>query len=136
MAPPPQLGQWTTGFCDCCSHCDSCCCTFWCPCIAVGRIVNVADLGQSSCFEGCCIWTALQCTVGLGCLYSCTYRKKVRVMFNLPAAPCNDFVADCCCPLCSISQTYREQKNRGLDPALGYRGNAPAIAPAGQFMQK
>ncbi|KAH7433563.1 hypothetical protein KP509_07G075200 [Ceratopteris richardii] len=47
MARPPQLGQWTTGFCDCCSHCDSCCCTYWCPCIAVGRIVNVADLGQS-----------------------------------------------------------------------------------------
>ncbi|KAH7287849.1 hypothetical protein KP509_31G000100 [Ceratopteris richardii] len=136
MTQPPQLGQWTSGFCDCFSDCGSCCITYCCPCISVGEIVNVADRGQSSFCEGCCIYAALQfCLCGMGCFYSCMYRKKVREMFNLPASPCDDFFAECLCPLCSITQTYRELKNRGMDPSKGYQ-NAPQSAPAPQFMRK
>ncbi|KAH7436856.1 hypothetical protein KP509_05G038900, partial [Ceratopteris richardii] len=116
----PQHGQWTTGFfCRASEDCEAWCCACFCPCIAIGRIANIVDLGQTSCVEGCCIYAAIQWTVDMGCLYTCMYRKKMRAMVGLPPEPCNDFVTDWCFHTCSISQVYRELKYRGLDPSKG-----------------
>ncbi|MCO5571390.1 hypothetical protein L7F22_025130 [Adiantum nelumboides] len=121
MAAPadPPHGQWTTGLCGCFEDFSSCCCSCWCPCIPVGEVVNVLDDGHTSCFEGGLIFCVLHSLTGLGCFYTCGYRKKLRLRFRLAADPCNDFCTDCCCLCCSIAQTHRELKNRNMDPSQG-----------------
>lgn len=57
--------------------------------------------------------------MGCSCLYSFTYRSKLRGLFSLPEEPCNDCCIHCWCSYCAICQEYRELKNRGLDPSLG-----------------
>ncbi|KAH6554681.1 hypothetical protein KP509_1Z315500 [Ceratopteris richardii] len=47
MAQVSHHGEWTSGFCDCFSDCELCLITYFFPCITVGRIVKVADRGQS-----------------------------------------------------------------------------------------
>uniref|UniRef100_A0A0E0E2D7 Uncharacterized protein n=1 Tax=Oryza meridionalis TaxID=40149 RepID=A0A0E0E2D7_9ORYZ len=48
-----------------------------------------------------------------------SYRQKLRATFGMAPEPC----ADCClqlfCDRCSLSQMYRELKNRGVNPANG-----------------
>lgn len=137
MSNGAQAGQWTTGLCDCCEDCSSCLCSCCVPCIPVGEIVNVLDEGQTSCLVGGCIFFLLQSCAGMGCLYTCLYRKKLRQRYNLPEEPCIDLITDWCCLCCSIAQTYRELKNRNIDPAKGYA--PPPIQPSvptTQFMQR
>ena len=55
----------------------------------------------------------------LHCLYSCSYRRKLRAAYGLPAEPCADGCVHCFCEPCALSQMYRELKNRGADPADG-----------------
>ena len=55
----------------------------------------------------------------LHCLYSCSYRRKLRAAYGLPAKPCADGCVHCFCEPCALSQMYRELKNRGADPADG-----------------
>ena len=57
----------------------------------------------------------------LHCLYSCSYRRKLRAAYGLPAEPCADGCVHCFCEPCALSQMYRELKNRGADPADGKR---------------
>ncbi|KAI5077708.1 hypothetical protein GOP47_0007532 [Adiantum capillus-veneris] len=135
-APAPQQGQWTTGLCGCFEDLSSCCCSCCCPCIPVGQVVNVLDSGNTSCCEGGLIFCVLESLTGLGCLYTCGYRKKLRMRFGLSADPCNDFLTDCCCLCCSIAQTHRELKNRNMDPSQGYIATPPTAPPVGQFMHK
>ncbi|PWA34330.1 PLAC8 motif-containing protein [Artemisia annua] len=37
--------------------------------------------------------------------------------------PCNDVFVHCCCEMCALCQEYRELKNRGFEPSLGWEGN-------------
>ncbi|GKA49444.1 PLAC8 motif-containing protein [Tanacetum coccineum] len=37
--------------------------------------------------------------------------------------PCNDVFVHCCCEFCALCQEYRELKNRGFEPSLGWEGN-------------
>ena len=30
-------GDWAHGLCGCCSNCNSCCMTWWCPCVVIGE---------------------------------------------------------------------------------------------------
>jgi hypothetical protein len=57
----------------------------------------------------------------LQCLYSCSYRRKLRAAYGLPAEPCGDGCVHCFCEPCALAQMYRELKNRGTDPADGKR---------------
>uniref|UniRef100_A0A0E0HRK6 Uncharacterized protein n=1 Tax=Oryza nivara TaxID=4536 RepID=A0A0E0HRK6_ORYNI len=54
---------------------------------------------------------------GMHTMYSWSYRQKLRATFGMAPEPC----ADCClqlfCDRCSLSQMYRELKNRGVNPA-------------------
>jgi hypothetical protein len=64
---------------------------------------------------------ALASVTGMGCLYSCCYRSRLRGQYALKEKPC----ADCCvhwfCEPCALCQEYRELKNRGYDMSIGMR---------------
>nr|GEW28892.1 auxilin-like protein [Tanacetum cinerariifolium] len=56
--------------------------------------------------------------------------------------PCNDVFVHCCCEFCALCQEYRELKNRGFEPSLGWEGNfmmqevvMPPVGP-GEMKQK
>ncbi|KAK9277786.1 hypothetical protein L1049_007333 [Liquidambar formosana] len=124
--PPPQKqfpeGQWSTGLYDCCDDPSNCFITCCCPCITFGRIAEIVDRGAISCKVAGLIYYALG-TVGCGWLYGCTYRSKLRGLFSLPEDPCTDCLLHWCCCVCSLCQEYRELKNRGTDPSIGWQGN-------------
>ncbi|XP_008646745.1 cell number regulator 4 isoform X3 [Zea mays] len=100
------------------------CLSFLCPCIPFGQVAEVLDKGMTSCgLAGllyCLLLHAGVAVVPCHCIYTCTYRRKLRAAYDLPPEPC----ADCCvhmwCGPCAISQMYRELKNRGADPAMGW----------------
>ncbi|OWM90309.1 hypothetical protein CDL15_Pgr014611 [Punica granatum] len=56
-------------------------------------------------------------------MYTCTYRTKLRGQFSLPGDQCGDCCIHFWCPLCALCQEYRELKNRGLDPSIGWVAN-------------
>ncbi|GER29872.1 protein PLANT CADMIUM RESISTANCE 9 [Striga asiatica] len=91
-------GQWTTGLYDCCE-----------------------DRSLSS-GTAACIFAALK-SVHCAWLYTSNYRAQLRALYKLPEAPCGDTVIHCCCCICATSQEYRELKNRGVDPSIGWEGN-------------
>ncbi|CAI5489579.1 unnamed protein product [Closterium sp. Naga37s-1] len=132
----PRTGEWTTDWCGCFDDISSCCCVLFCPCVAVGRIAEIADSGDTDACEACCCWYLIQaCTFGsLGCLYSKGKRLKLRRKYGLPAKPCGDCLMHWCCAICSISQEYRELQNRGWKPSLGYSQNKNNSPPPQQFM--
>lgn len=137
--PQPNSGTWTTGIFGCFEHCGSCWCVMCCPCVPIGRYVEVLDQGATSCCAGGALWCCLQSCTGLGCLYTCGYRSRLRQKFGLPESPCGDFLTECFCTSCSVCQVYRELVNRNMDPALGYNGVKHIYdqqTPDKQFMAK
>ncbi|XP_054787651.1 cell number regulator 2-like isoform X2 [Prosopis cineraria] len=120
VADHPRHGQWTTGLCGCFEDPGNCCMTCCCPCITFGESAEVIDKGNTSCACAGLVFYALS-YVGCVGLYSCTYRRKLRGLFNLPEEPCSDRCIHCCCTSCAICQEYRELRNRGIDPSLVYR---------------
>uniref|UniRef100_A0A0A8XX98 Uncharacterized protein n=1 Tax=Arundo donax TaxID=35708 RepID=A0A0A8XX98_ARUDO len=67
---------------------------------------------------------ALICTAtGMGCLYSCLYRSRLRAQYDLDEGQCPDFLVHCCCEHLALCQEYRELKNRGFDPGIGWDAN-------------
>ncbi len=101
--------QWNSNICDCCIDCSSCCYAFLCPCCAFGRIARTVD-DKSKC-TGCCrclCCTVIPCSVFI----RAPYRKKLRVKYNLPAKPCNDFCTSFWCPCCALAQEVRELKSQ------------------------
>ncbi|EOA29686.1 hypothetical protein CARUB_v10016079mg [Capsella rubella] len=115
--------QWTSGLCQCAEDGETVCLTCFCPCVTFGRIADIADEGRSGC-PRCGILYGLLCFfVGLPCLFSCTYRTKIRNRFGLPESPASDCLTHCCCECCALCQEYRELKNRGVDPSIGWNGN-------------
>ncbi|KAB1212605.1 Cell number regulator 10 [Morella rubra] len=111
-------GQWSSGLCDCFNDPSNCCLTWCCPCVTFGRIAEVTDRGQTSCFMAGLIYVALA-YVGCQCLYSMTYRSKLRGSYSLPEDPCGDCCVHLWCDACALCQEHRELKARGLDPAIG-----------------
>ena len=74
------------------------------------------DLGD--CAESGTVYTLL-CLTGMGCLYSCSYRSRLRAQYDLEESPCVDCLVHFCCEGCALCQEYRELKNRGLDMGIG-----------------
>ncbi|XP_031280821.1 protein PLANT CADMIUM RESISTANCE 2-like [Pistacia vera] len=114
---------WSSGLCDCCSDCSTCCLTFWCPCIVFGRIAEIVDKGSSSCGVSGALYFLISALTGCGCFYSCCYRSKMRQQYMLSESPCNDCLVHFCCEGCALVQEYRELKSRGFDMSLGWHGN-------------
>ncbi|XP_010265198.1 PREDICTED: cell number regulator 2-like [Nelumbo nucifera] len=116
-------GQWTTGLCDCFDDPGNCCITFCCPCVTFGQNAEVIDKGTTSCGVAGFIYYALA-NIGCSCLYTFSYRSKLRGLYSLQEAPCGDLLIHCCCLSCALCQEYRELKNRGVDPSIGWQANA------------
>nr|POE69467.1 protein plant cadmium resistance 3 [Quercus suber] len=93
---PPE-GQWSTGICGCFED-----------------VTNSFFTAARNCFM-------LAYVFGIGaCIYTCTYRARLRALYSLPSEPCGDCCVHHCCFFCALCQEYRELKNRGLDPEGGW----------------
>ncbi|GLT54854.1 hypothetical protein SLA2020_280170 [Shorea laevis] len=108
LAGPPFAksngGQWSTGLCDCFDDPSNCLITCFCPCITVGQIVEIVDRGTTSCLVG-------------GLIYYAWALLGVDGYTLAQTAPN--------CEGSSHYQKlqYRELKNRGADPSIGWQGN-------------
>uniref|UniRef100_A0A7N0VEK9 Uncharacterized protein n=1 Tax=Kalanchoe fedtschenkoi TaxID=63787 RepID=A0A7N0VEK9_KALFE len=119
----PAHGHWTTSLCGCFEDCGNCCMTFCCPCVTFGRNAEIIDQGATTCCGGCCVF-AILAEVGCACLYSCSYRSKLRQQYSLPDQPCGDCCVHFLCGPCALCQEHRELRNRGFDPSAGWASHA------------
>uniref|UniRef100_J3MGP3 Uncharacterized protein n=1 Tax=Oryza brachyantha TaxID=4533 RepID=J3MGP3_ORYBR len=104
-SPAAPVGQtWTTGLCDCCDDCNSSC--------GIASIIY------------CWMRPTTVCP-GLYTMYSWSYRQKLRATFGMAPDPCTDCCLQFFCERCSLSQMYRELKNRGINPANG--NSSPSV---------
>ncbi|TKY44683.1 PLANT CADMIUM RESISTANCE 12 [Spatholobus suberectus] len=127
----PPTGQWTTGLYDCFDDTGNCCFTWCCPRFTFGRNVEIIDQGRTSPIKARLIFFALGC-FGLASLYTHGFRTKLRALYNLPEEPCTDCCVHYWCVVCAICQEYRELKNRGLDPSIGWKANEERMRRATQ----
>ncbi|AEE76101.1 Protein PLANT CADMIUM RESISTANCE 7 [Arabidopsis thaliana] len=115
--------QWTSGLFSCMEDSETACLTCFCPCVTFGRIADISDEGRTGCGRCGVFYGLICCVVGLPCLFSCTYRTKIRSKFGLPESPTSDCVTHFFCECCALCQEHRELKTRGLDPSIGWSGN-------------
>ncbi|XP_021293048.1 protein PLANT CADMIUM RESISTANCE 2-like [Herrania umbratica] len=120
---PAGKVSWSTGLCDCCSDVSNCCITCWCPCITFGQIAEIVDQGSTSCAASGALYGLLYWFPGCACIYSCSYRSRMRSQYMLEESSCGDCCTHFCCETCALCQEYRELKNHGFDMALGWQGN-------------
>jgi len=123
---PIGSGQWNTGLFGCFEDGKSCICSWCCPCIVVGQLVEIVDQGVTTCLTGGAIFFLLQSLTGCGCFYTCGFRARLRSKYGLPPEPCGDYCVDCCCLCCSLAQQYRELSSRGIQADLGWEANRTA----------
>ncbi|XP_047337846.1 cell number regulator 1-like [Impatiens glandulifera] len=114
--------HWSTGLCHCCDDPANCCITGFCPCITFGQIAEIVNKGSPQCGVSGTFYCMLLAT-GLACLYSCSYRSRLRGQYDLHEAPCVDCLVHFCCETCALCQEYRELKNRGFDMGIGWEAN-------------
>ncbi|KAL8241826.1 hypothetical protein R6Q59_012128 [Mikania micrantha] len=141
-APPACDTNWSSSLCGCCSDAPNCCLTCWCPCITFGQIAEIVDKGNTSCGVHGALYAIIQVLTGCGCMYSCSYRTKMRTQYGLRESPCNDCLLHFCCEPCALCQEYRELKHRGFDISIGWQGNMerqnhgvqmPPMSPGGMY---
>ncbi|KAF8388961.1 hypothetical protein HHK36_025645 [Tetracentron sinense] len=96
----PSIGNpWTTGLFDCHEHQTNAC--------PLGSFIYLLMMPAL-----CSQW-----------IMGSKYRAKLRKKYDLVDAPYEDKISHIFCPCCSLCQEFRELKSRGLDPALGWKGN-------------
>ncbi|OWM66579.1 hypothetical protein CDL15_Pgr013796 [Punica granatum] len=139
---------WTTGLFDCQEHPRSAIMSTFLPCVTFGQIVEVLDAGEMNWALGGYIYLVMMPGLCSHWLMGSKYRAKLRRNYNLVEAPHTDVITHIFCPFCALSQEFRELKNRGHDPALGWKGimaqqQAPnnghldiSIPPQNQFMTR
>ncbi|KAJ0232522.1 hypothetical protein HA466_0290170 [Hirschfeldia incana] len=118
-----QTSKWTSELFDCMNDGENALITCFFPFITFGQIAEVIDEGASSCGTSGMLYGVICCLLGIPCVYSCTFRAKLRSKYGLPDAPAPDWITHCFCEYCALCQEYRELKNRGLDPVIGWSGN-------------
>ncbi|KAH7679742.1 PLAC8 motif-containing protein [Dioscorea alata] len=116
-------GPWSTGLCNCFDDVNNCCVTCFCPCITFGQVAEIIDRGSTSCGTSGALYTLIMCLIGCHCIYSCFYRKKMRLQYSLASSPCNDCLVHCFCEQCALCQEYRELKRRGFNMEIGWQAN-------------
>ncbi|BAF14911.1 Os04g0461600, partial [Oryza sativa Japonica Group] len=119
----PPVASWSSGLCDCYDDVGGCCLTFFCPCVAFGRIAEIVDQGATSCCARGTLYMLLAMATGFACAYSCCYRSRLHQQYGLQEKPCGDCCVHWCCGPCALCQEYRELKSRGFDMSLGWQGN-------------
>ncbi|XP_030503335.2 cell number regulator 1 [Cannabis sativa] len=113
---------WTTRLSYCFDDPANCVITCFCPCITFGQIAEIVNRGSTSCVENALLYGVVSMS-GLGCLYSCLYRSRLRVQYDLEEEPCSDCLVHFCCETCALCQEYRELNNRGFDMGIGWEAN-------------
>ncbi|OVA20318.1 Uncharacterized protein family Cys-rich [Macleaya cordata] len=116
---------WSTGLFSCHQHWKNALVTVFLPCVTFGQIAEIVDEGEtSSAMAGflCCLTLNMP---WFGKMKGCKYRKKLREKYNLEK-PIGDSVSHIFCPCCALCQEFRELKNRGLDPSLGWKASLAA----------
>ncbi|KAJ9708141.1 hypothetical protein PVL29_000279 [Vitis rotundifolia] len=108
------VGYWSTGLFDCMDDPNIALTTAIFPCVTFGQIADVLDNGHTTCATSGIIYAFA------ACLLSWPYRRKLRQRFGLTEAPASDCMVHCLFEPCALCQEYRELKNRGINPALGY----------------
>ncbi|XP_048140678.1 protein PLANT CADMIUM RESISTANCE 8-like isoform X3 [Rhodamnia argentea] len=89
---------WSTGLFDCHEH-----------------KMNACPLGSY-------IYLLMMSALCTQWLMGSKYRSKLRRRYNLVEAPYGDVISHIFCPYCALCQEFRELKNKGLDPSLGWNG--------------
>uniref|UniRef100_A0A1J3HQ18 Protein PLANT CADMIUM RESISTANCE 6 n=1 Tax=Noccaea caerulescens TaxID=107243 RepID=A0A1J3HQ18_NOCCA len=118
-----QPSNWTSGLFDCMNDGENALITCCFPFITFGQIAEVIDEGATNCGTAGMLYVLIFGLFGVPCVYTCTYRTKLRNKYGLPDAPLPDWILHCCCEPCALCQEYRELNNRGIDPAIGWIGN-------------
>jgi len=121
--PGAGLRTWSTGLFHCMDDPGNCLITCLCPCITFGQIADIVDKGTCSCIASGLIYGLICASTGMGCLYSCFYRSKLRGEYDLGEGECPDFLVHCCCEHLALCQEYRELKNHGFDLGIGWDAN-------------
>ncbi|KAJ8755924.1 hypothetical protein K2173_024469 [Erythroxylum novogranatense] len=111
---------WTTGLFDCQEDRRNAIITAFFPCVTFGQIAEVLSEGNTSCRSGCLIYFSMMLASYSQWIMSTEYRTKLRKKHDLEEGPCTDVASHIFCPCCSLCQEFRELKNRGFDPALGW----------------
>ncbi|XP_076898587.1 protein PLANT CADMIUM RESISTANCE 4-like [Bidens hawaiensis] len=122
LAPTQPWGT-NNGLFDCAEDPENAIITACFPCITFGQIAEIVDNGQTSCTTSGLIYCLIASFIGIPCIMSCSYRTKIRSRYGLMETPAPDWITHCLCEWCALCQEYRELKNRGLDPAIGWQGN-------------
>jgi hypothetical protein len=78
-------------------------------------------LALAACIASGLVYGLICASTGMGCLYSCLYRSKLRAEYDLDEGECPDILVHCCCEHLALCQEYRELKNRGFDLGIGKR---------------
>ncbi|CAN8288480.1 unnamed protein product [Cochlearia groenlandica] len=118
-----QPSEWTTGLFGCMEDKQNALITCCFPFITFGQIAEVIDEGATSCGTSGMLYGLICCLLGVPCIYSCSFRAKLRNKYGLPDAPAPDWITHCFCEYCALCQEFRELKTRGLDPTIGWNGN-------------
>ncbi|CAK9161501.1 unnamed protein product [Ilex paraguariensis] len=113
---------WSTGLFDCDQHQTNAVMTAFLPCVTFGQIAEVLDEGELTCPLGSFIYVLMMPALCSQWIMGSKYRTKLRKKYKLVEAPYEDVISHFFCPCCSLCQEFRELKNRGLDPALGWNG--------------
>ncbi|KAL5726261.1 hypothetical protein ACHQM5_009316 [Ranunculus cassubicifolius] len=113
---------WSTDLFDCMDDPNNALITFCFPCVTFGQIAEIIDNGKTTCATSGTLYGVLSFFV-VPCLISCGYRSKLRSRYDLVEVPAADWITHVFCEWCALCQEYRELKNRGLDPAIGWQGN-------------
>ncbi|XP_011072383.1 protein PLANT CADMIUM RESISTANCE 8-like [Sesamum indicum] len=127
-AQPPQIGRpWSTELFDCHKNPTNAVMTALFPCVTFGQIAEVMDgtepsaRSQMTCPFGTVVYM-LTLAVCMEWFLGSAYRTRLRNRYGLVEAPFHDIISHCFCPYCSLCQEFRELKEQGLNPALGYNG--------------
>ncbi|KAI1898572.1 hypothetical protein AGOR_G00073730 [Albula goreensis] len=98
-----ELGEWSTGLCDCCDDINDCCFALWC--LPVFACKTTSALGACPCLP------LLDC---IGCVppASLAMRATVRQRYGIKGNIWSDCFYGCCCYALSWCQISREMKRR------------------------
>ncbi|XP_034207193.1 LOW QUALITY PROTEIN: protein PLANT CADMIUM RESISTANCE 8 [Prunus dulcis] len=100
--------------------------TAFLPCVTFGQIAEVSDEGEmrkaSSLPPGSFIYLLMMPAFCSQWIMGSKYRTKLRQRYNLVEAPYTDVISHVFRSSCSLCQEFRQLRNRGFDPALGWNG--------------